>query len=438
MDFAFFLLLTGLLFIRPADFNPELDGVPFYLIVAVVCLLLDVPRLVRLLSPRALAAQPATVCVLGVFAAAVGSHIARMALGEAFDTATEFSRVIAYYLLLITLLDTPLRLRRFLFWLLACILVLTSLAVLQYHGFIHIASFAEISERTFDPETGKFIAIRRLRGTGIFNDPNDISLLLLVGMSIALFWLANRRVGILYRILGLFPFGLFAYAFALTKSRGGFLALLAAVVTLFWYRYGRTRALLVSGLCLPVLLFLFAGRQTSYDLEDRESSGQARISLWSEGLEMFKENPILGIGYKQYAEEARQVAHNSYLHAYTELGVLGGTIFCGIVLILALSLRRVARARRAIRDPDLRRLQPFFMAAAIGYAVGLFSLSRCYVESTYLVFGLAVVYVRLAKTEPVLIPPVRLDFRLAFRMAVFGFLMLAGIDLCVRLFAQYS
>src|SRR5436305_1210460 len=79
-------------------------------------------------------------------------------------------------------------------------------------------------------------------------------------MPLCLYHLGNDK-NFLRRGLWLATLLLFFYGIYLTKSRGGFLALLAGLGTLCWARYGWRRAALVGGLGLPLLLLVFAGRQ---------------------------------------------------------------------------------------------------------------------------------------------------------------------------------
>ena len=66
----------------------------------------------------------------------------------------------------------------------------------------------------------------------------------------------------------------------------------------------------------------------------------------------------------------------------------------------------VARGVRVV-DRELAYLRPYVLALVACYAVGLFFLSRCYVAPTYLIFGLALVFARLCKSEPRLPPTPR-------------------------------
>jgi O-antigen ligase len=174
---------------------------------------------------------------------------------------------------------------------------------------------------------------------------------------------------------------LFAYALTLTHSRGGFLGMLAAVVVFIWVRLGWRRGVPIASVALPVMFFVFAGRQT--ELAVGEGTEQERIQLWSNGLTLFRQAPVFGIGYGRFVEEVEKVAHNSFVHTFAELGFFGGTIFLGAFAVAFRSVQRVGAGHDGSMDPDLARLRPYLLAIIAGYAVGMMSLSRAYVVPTY-------------------------------------------------------
>jgi hypothetical protein len=115
---------------------------------------------------------------------------------------------------------------------------------------------------------------------------------------------------------------------------------------------------------------------------------------------LLMQSPLLGIGTDMYKEYAGCVAHNSYVHASVELGLIGGTLFIGAVSYALTTIYRMDSGRVRVVDPELRRLRPYLMAVVASYAAGMLSLSECYIVPTYTVLGLATIYTRLAETVP--------------------------------------
>jgi O-antigen ligase len=436
VGFFLFLLLNATLFIRPAEIVPALLEQPIYLVLILTCAAVVFIPVISQLSIEALRRRPITVCVVGLLAAVILSHGARLNTWEARMSGFEFAKILLYYLLLVTVVNTPGRLRWFLFWLAGFTVVLAALALLQYYGVVSIPALEVLKERDTDAITGDLIDVVRLRSTGIYNDPNDLCLILLIGIAISLYGLGSRRLGVA-RFLWLAPVGLFGFALMLTKSRGGLLALVASLLVLFRSRYGWGKTVVLSVGLLPVIVLLFGGRQTNIDLSSGESTGQARIQLWSEGLQLFREAPFFGIGQGEYAEEVGLVAHNSYIHAYTELGIFGGTLFVGAFFLAFLTLHRLGRRQAAVRDPELRRLRPYLLAIVTAYMVGMLTLSRCYIQPTYMVLGLATVYLRLtSKYQAIRVQC--FDGKLCRQMVLVSGTVLAGFYLFVRVFARFG
>jgi O-antigen ligase len=429
MSFFLFLLVNAALFIRPGEIEPELQSLPIYLTLISACAIATFAVEQTGPAPRQLLANPITACVIGVFFAVVLSHLSRLALWDAAAAGTEFSKIVVYYILLVAVIVTPERLRWFLLLLIVSISVLTILALLQYHGWINIASLEVLQERMWHPETGELTLIPRLRSTGIFNDPNDLCLVLILGMGTCLYFVFGSEPRWI-RGLALAALIVFAYALTLTQSRGGFLALLAGLLVLVRERSGWLKSLAFAGIAVPLLFLVFAGRQTSID--PSEGTAQDRLQLWSEGFALFREAPLFGIGHGRYADMVGLVAHNSYVHCYTELGFLGGTAFVGAFFLAVTSLRKVDSTSEASVEAELARFRPYLLAVVCGYMVGMFSLSRVYIVPTYLILGLVAAYTQMTSMESA-----RAELRLLRRLLLVSCLALGGLYIFTRTFVSY-
>jgi O-antigen ligase len=432
--FSLFVMVNAMLFIRPAELIAGLKRLPIYELTIVSCLLFSLPAVLAQLAPSSLSRRPITLGVLAMLGAIVLSHVSHLAPGDALPDATGFAKIIVYYLLLVGIVDTPQRLNRFLVSLVVLILSLTTLSLLQYHGYVNIPALAAfeqmVGEDVFDPVTGKPVVLLRLVSTGIFNDPNDLCIILTLGMMVSLY-LATRTQGGVLRKAWLLPVPLFGYALQLTHSRGGFLAMVCAVLTLLWCSLGWKRAVPMAMLLLPVVFVLFSGRSTN--LNASSGTGQERIQVWSQGLSLFQSAPLFGIGSGRYADEVGLMAHNSFLHCFTELGFFGGAAFLGMFAYSVTALRQYCRKLPQAGDGDFRRLGAFLFAAVVAYVVGYMSLSRPYVVPTYLVLGLVTAFLRTAGTEA----PLALS-RILPRIAGLSVAFLSGMYVFIRLMARWS
>jgi hypothetical protein len=443
VGFFLFILVNATLFLRPGDVLPDLHGWHIYEFLILACLAVSFPRVLDQFQQRALENRPITLCVLGLLVAVVLSHLTQLDLERAGESGQEFAKVVIYYLLLVSLIDTPARLRQFLLWLTGFIVVLTLVAVLRYHGVVEISppilsakatekdienfKKAFVEDRIVNPLTGEETVINRLRGTGVFQDPNDLCLIVVAGILLSLCWFSDPRLGSM-RVLWTASIVLLGYALFLTQSRGGFLCLSAGLLALLCASFGWRRSVPLGLGLLAALLVVFAGRMTS--ISAGEGTGQSRIQIWSDGLVAFQQAPFFGNGMDKYGERA---AHNSFINCFTELGLLGGILFVGMFYLALWTLYRYNQARAGIYLPDQRRLAPFLLALVAGYGVGLLALSQSYTVPTYLILGLATVYAGVTVVYPPL-PSLRLDSRLVQRLAVVGIGFLAASYLFVRVF----
>jgi hypothetical protein len=432
LAFALFIVLNAVLFIRPAEIVPALLGLPVYEVTILSSLALSAKAVVRRLSPAALADNPITVCVLGLLAAVVLSHLCRLSFGMAKDAGTMFLKVVIYYLLFVATVDTVGRLKQFCLWMVLFVFVLTALALLQYHGYIDIPSLTAMDgmERSIDEVTGELVTrYTRLCSTGIYNNPNDLSRILVEGIFLALFFVLRPRGG-LARWLCLAALPVFGYALALTQSRGGFLGFLAGLAILLRVRYGLGKGLALAAVVVPVVLVAFGGRQTEMDTSG--GTAQKRIQLWSQGLILIRESPLFGIGVYQYYERAGQVAHNSFMHGYTELGYFGGTCFVATFVTALWGLYRVSVRRQQVSHADVRALAPYLAAVVASYVVGMFSSSRNYVAPTYTVVALGAACLGVTRAYTAL-PLARFNGRYLLQQLVVGVFGLAAIYVFVRI-----
>jgi hypothetical protein len=429
MTFWLFLLLNAVLLLRPEDLFPALAGVRLYLIVSAGCLAAAAPRILSLLAPQSLADRPVIICVLGLLVAVVLSLLVRAWFVRAAEDGAEFAKLVAYFLLFVAIVDTPDRIRSFLGCTVALVTLVAALGLLQYHGAIDWAPLRPVEQAVYDEDTGELLdQFPRLRSTGIFNDPNDLCLILSMGTLAALALAATATS--FARVLWLAPIGLFGYALMLTHSRGGLLGLAGGLATLAVARLGVRRGLPLALVAVVALLAVFAGRQTDFSLDDSDTS-QGRLRLWAEGIALLWRNPVTGIGAHEYLDAVGKDAHNSFVQAYVEMGLIGGTLFAGAFFLAIVGVARLPRFGDFwAQDVRFTALQAFVLAIVAAYAIGTFSLSRNYAVPTYLVLGLATAYLRVALPNP---PD---EYRLTRGQTVRLILVGAGTLVFLKVFTQ--
>ncbi len=392
LAYLLFVLTTATLFLRPAELFIWLADWPIYETLILSTLALTFQSMQGHFCWYYLQRQPITLCVVGLLVAIFTSHFQHVYLGGAIDSTTLFLKTLIYYGLLVTTVNSPSRLRGFMLSVALCSSTMVTLCVLDFFEILDFEFIQHLDEVEGITDENEILTVARMRGTGIFQDPNDLASVIVVTVILCSYFLLDKSLGKM-RFAWIVPLVPLIVGLLSTKSRGGLLAFCMSGMTLIIIRYGGKLAIAaaVAGMCL---LPLIAGRQTDVDLED--GTGQDRIQLWRDGFAEIKSpDLIFGIGQGTYADVVGLVAHNSYIHAYVELGLVGGTMFFGCFFFAALQLYRMTRIPEGILSEELLRMRPFIVALIVGWGTSLFSLSRCYVVPTYLIFGICAAYLNL-------------------------------------------
>lgn len=442
MAFFLFLLVNAALFLRPGEIVPALRGWEIYFYLIIACFLAAAPEVIRTVLGKPPQMQPLLLCVLAIAVMIPLPFFFSGDVGDAGRSVIFFAKSVVYYVLFISLVTTPARMRAFLVALLVCAGAVTLLAVLRYNQVIQLNTIDSVKD-SMTGSDGEQIAIQRLQATGIFQDPNELCVLLAALVPLCLYFLLAHP-SLLLRALCLAVIPLFSYAIYLTHSRGGFIAFAGGLGVLAWMRYGWKKAAVLGAVGAPLLLVLFAGRQT--EISTRTGTAQSRIELWRDWLTTFKDNMMLGNGMEMLKEEEltsrrpdevkRHVAHNSFLQAFADMGIVGGCLLAGAFFTALWLLYRYNRRDALVLDQELRTLQPFLFAALSAYVLGMMTLSLCYIAPTYMMLALASTYDQMARPSTLAAPaPLRVDLPYVGRVAAAGFCTLFTIYFFVRFIA---
>jgi hypothetical protein len=379
--FGLFVLLSFVLLVRPEELFGDFAGGRLYLVVMCLCIPAAMGRIIDRLAR--LKQDPVSCCVLAFYLFTVASCVIPLGVTAAKDVAIEFGKVVIAYFVGLAALSTP---RAFLNYLVVLPLLIAGIAgigLLSFHGYAFEEAVPQVIQNDYDAD-GEPISYPRLSSSGVFNDPNDLCLVLAVGLALCGYHLIERASTLAIMMsLVLAPY--FIYALMLTQSRGGLLAVSIMIISLLMSRFGAKRAVPLATIAVLGLIVLAGGRQSS--ISPGSGTAQSRIQHWSDGLMLLPSSPLLGIGYRQYEEECGQVAHNSYVHAFVETGLLGGIAFAGVFFVALLGLTRTPRiedAETSTEEEEANHSRPFVIAAIAGYCMGMYSLSRNYVIPTYL------------------------------------------------------
>lgn len=193
-----------------------------------------------------------------------------------------------------------------------------------------------------------------------------------------------RKIAISVAVIGLI-------ALILSFTRGAWLAVMAAAFVMSMYA-GRRVAVTVAMTTLVAISIAVAAspnfRQRVVSIFSvTDTSNTQRMDLWRANVEIFKENPIFGVGYgvnenvvQQYFEKLGIVdgygghAHNNFLQFLAGTGLIGLTIFLAFVLYFLWINHRLLRSSD-VRSSWVRPLALAAMGAQVALHVG--GLTEC-------------------------------------------------------------
>lgn len=410
MDYFLFLLVNFTLFVRPAELIPELAPVPLYNIFIIAALMAAAPRIMDQLDVRRLAQQPITVCVLGFWIGIMMSHMCRFDTYYTRECGIEFSKTVVYYMLMTAVLNSSARIRSFLYAIAFFTTCNAAVAIAHFYGVINVPSLQVLEyAEMIDPETGAPILFKRMQGTGIFGDPNDLSMIAVMGLLTSIYGFTDKQLGG-RKFVWLVPAVVLLATVGLTKSRGGVLALGAALLILSHARYGWWQALAIGALFAPLAAVLTAGRGETM----QGGTDDQRVWLWSDGLQLMKTSPVFGIGKGNFEEEIKLSAHNSFVQAYVETGLFGGTLFFGAFVFALWALWNLQKSMKTMGglmpNRNFERLLPYLVSLVAGAWISMMALTRCYIVPTFMLLGLVNAYFVEAQRHG-LPPPLRCSAR---------------------------
>jgi O-antigen ligase len=261
----------------------------------------------------------------------------------------------------------------------------------------------------------------RVRYRGILQDPNELAWAVSAGLPFALALFAGRR-----RPLVLIPLALALACVVMTRSRTGQLAALAALAA-FHVRRPAVAAALGAAVAVP--LALLGGRGGA----EADASSQERIECWRQGLDMWRDNPLLGVGPGQFTEHHRLTAHNALVLSLAETGPVGLLLWTAVVyLCLKTALTAERHARHHLAAADLRPWAAALTGAWAATLVAALFLSLSYHPVLWIFVGLSLaLHAAVRRHDPTW--RVRFGWRDAGLVAALAGAALAAITVVTRL-----
>ena len=262
-------------------------------------------------------------------------------------------------------------------------------------------------------------AVYQSRAQGLAGGANELAAALVVGLVLALAIIAQRTTGPGLRLWLAFGASLSVLALFLSLSRGGLVALGAALVTAVvvggrW----RWRALVVA-LTVVATTLVYFGLFASLPARERVTQvagGTGRSDLWTVGWRMVEDNAVVGVGAGNFKTSSihylvepgalttdefiitkPKVAHNTLLEILAETGSVGLGLFLLILGASMWSLLRAARMFERLKARDLELLARALLVALVGYLVAGLFISANYSKLLWLLIALGPAVLALAQ-----------------------------------------
>lgn len=281
------------------------------------------------------------------------------------------------------------------------LLSITASLIMIHNGWVQYTSYDAFGWTGTQAVAGD---LRRIVYVGIFQDPNDLGMLIVMNLPFVAYFF--HRGGVMMKLLCLGVFAVFMYGVYITGSRGTVLGTAALFGFYLLLRYGGTRMILAGitlGPVVATLLSQFGG------LSSDEASARARLYAWYDGVHYLLGNPVFGIGKGNFMDWHGRTAHNSYILVASELGTLGYTLWGGALAltvyigykIFKLPVERFANHPQKELILNEIKISTALFFSMIAYLVTAFFLSRSYILLLFIFIGMNIAaHYRVMKWAP--------------------------------------
>lgn len=270
---------------------------------------------------------------------------------DAFDQGIEYFKLVLVYIIMLCCTDDKVDLY----------IILNAFIISMVLYSVH--SFSEFLNGRYVYRMG----IIRMVGVGqLYSDPNGFGASLVLSIPIVLFLLKTIKIKFL-RVIYFFYLLLIPICVTLTGSRSSFIAMLLSLILWIIYTKSFKRKLIPAAISLIVIVAIWqmmpfdkqnrirtlwddnAGPQSAYE------SSEGRMYGFLISMKMFKQNPIIGVGaggtnyikYRESIGETPYQAHNLYGEVLSELGIIGGFFWLGLLLTI---YRNCAAPKKYFKD----------------------------------------------------------------------------------------
>jgi O-antigen ligase len=398
------LAFVTVLMVRPQDYVPGLASIHFAELAAVLGI---APMIVDRLSRGVplVKLTPESIAMFTFGAIILASAPFSIWPGGTVAVFTDiYVKILIVFVLMMNTITTPKRLQQIAWVILICCGLVGGRAAFDYVRGVNLVE----GGRAMGPIGGAF------------SNPNDLATNLVSFIPAGIVVALSPRHPTWRRLIAALMVAFMAAAIVSTQSRGGFLGLAVALLTLValgrHVRRGFGALALIGVLvALPLMPSSFWQRMNSIvdaeaDQTEFTGSREARRIVMEEGISTFAAHPLTGVGagqFKNYDPAGRRErwreTHNAIIQVAAETGILGllmivfliwrGMRAGGVTRAMLARMRRMPDRPDALTTTDRTLLYEQSVAASAGLAgwfvCALFA-SIAYNWTFYLLFAVAI------------------------------------------------
>jgi O-antigen ligase len=247
------------------------------------------------------------------------------------------------------------------------------------------------------------------RVAGTVGDPNVLASILIVGALLAVALAITQKRSPALRLLLIGCTLLCLMGVILTFSRGGLVALGAALLVAPFLARKRA-ATIAAALLVIVCIIAFITTLAPQDARERltkADGGSGRTDIWKIGGRMVEANPVVGVGVGNFQSsmihyqlapgpaidrtdlaDNPSVAHNSYLEVLAEGGVIGLALFLGLVIAALAAATKATRTFLREGRSDLAVIAGAVVVSIVSLLASDFFISEQFDKQLWLLIAL--------------------------------------------------
>lgn len=193
-----------------------------------------------------------------------------------------------------------------------------------------------------------------------------------------------------------------------SSSRGALVGLAGMTLWMLLKTRHKFRAIVGTVVLSGLVYWLLPPEQiTRLQTMGDDGTSVARTTLWARGLEVMKEYPVLGIGYKNWSPYmdprfgSPLLPHNIFIEAGSELGYTGLAVFVALIIVTLIINRRTRKLVEHLPDGDrfIYEMAHAFDAALIGYLFCGFFVTVLYYPFFWINLAMTVALYNTAVTK---------------------------------------